>query len=189
MSDLTIEHTAGDGTLLRGSARGDGVAALLKPLGWRWGRTLSAWYLPRSRDTAPRAAVIEDTTTTLRAAGHAVTITLDHEPRTPAEVAQDRQRRSRARADRLEAPPLPMHRLRARLAPGHRQDGRAAGEAVPSRAAVGAGGDRVPAPERRPRGRGPRRRLEHRQRSRPRRRPTGPDRRDRPVRRRHRCWR
>ena len=36
-------------------------------------------------------------------------------------------------------PPLPLHRLRARVAAGHQPGGRAAGEAVAPRAAVGAG--------------------------------------------------
>ena len=39
-------------------------------------------------------------------------------------------------------PPLPVHRLRARVAAGHQQGRRAAGEAVPSWPAVGAGGHR-----------------------------------------------
>ena len=36
--------------------------------------------------------------------------------------------------------PLPMHRLRSRVASGHRQGGRTSSEAVAPRAAVGAGG-------------------------------------------------
>ena len=40
-------------------------------------------------------------------------------------------------------PPLPVHRVRARVAPRHQPGGRAAGEAVAPRAAVGAGGHRV----------------------------------------------
>ena len=96
-------------------------------------------------------------------------------------------RRAGARAVRVatddaagDGPPVPVHRLRARVAPGHQQGGGAAGEAVPSGAAVGAGGDRVPAPDRRPGRRGPRGRLEHRQRRGPRRGPARPDRRTRP---------
>ena len=34
---------------------------LLKPLTWRWSRQLAGWYLPASRDTAARTAVITDT--------------------------------------------------------------------------------------------------------------------------------
>lgn len=103
MPELTIEHTAASGTLLHGSQRGDGVAEILKPLGWRWGRTLGAWYVPRSRDTAVRAALIEATTAALDAAGHDVTTDLDPTSRAPAQVTADQQQRSLARAARLEA--------------------------------------------------------------------------------------
>ena len=66
------------------------------------------------------------------------------------------------------------------------QGGRAAGEAVASRAAVGAGRHRGPAPHRGPGRRRTRGRVEHRQRRGPGRGQAGPDRRRAPVRRRHR---
>lgn len=103
MSELTIDHTAAEGTILHGSQRGDGVAEILKPLGWRWGRTLGAWYVPRSRDTLPRGELLEATTAALRAAGHDVTTDLDLTARNPVVVAADLVRRSHARADRLDA--------------------------------------------------------------------------------------
>jgi hypothetical protein len=103
MSELTIRHTLAEGTTLSGSRRGDGTAEQLKPLGWRWGRTLAAWYLPRSRDTRPNTATISATSERLRAVGHSVTTELDTTPRDPGEIAEDKRQRSLSRAWRLEA--------------------------------------------------------------------------------------
>ncbi len=96
-----------------------------------------------------------------------------------------------ARAARLAShhvagddPSLPVRRVRARVAPRHQRRGRTTGEAVPPRAAVGAGRHRRPASDRRPGRRGSRRVVEHRQRRRPGRGPPGPDRRSAPLRRR-----
>ena len=58
--------------------------------------------------------------------------------------------------------PLPVHPVWARVAPRHQQRRRAAGEAVAPGSAVGAGRNRVPAPDRGPGRRRPRRRMEHR---------------------------
>lgn len=102
MSELIIRHTHPDGTTLSGSHRGDGTAELIKPLGWRWGRTLAAWYLPRSRDTHPNTATITATSERLRAAGHDVTTELDTTPLDPGQVAQDQRERSLSRAQRLQ---------------------------------------------------------------------------------------
>jgi hypothetical protein len=80
-------------------------------------------------------------------------------------------------------PPLPVRRVRARVAPGHQPGRSAAGEAVPPGPAVGSGGDRGRALD----GCAGRRRaggvVEHRQRRGPGRGPAGPDRRPGPVRR------
>jgi len=81
-------------------------------------------------------------------------------------------------------PPLPVRRVRARVAARCLQGRRPSSEAVPDRAAVGAGGHRVPALDRRPGRRGARGVLEHRQHRRAGRGPPGPDRRSAPVRRR-----
>ena len=61
-------------------------------------------------------------------------------------------------------PPLSLHRLWACVAPGHQPGRRAAGEAVASRAAMGARRHRVSALDRRSGRRGPRRVVEHRER-------------------------
>ena len=63
---LRIEHTEKEGTLLHGTSRGDGAGQVVKALGWRWGRSIDAWYLPRSRDAAPRRPLIELTAARLR---------------------------------------------------------------------------------------------------------------------------
>ena len=83
-------------------------------------------------------------------------------------------------------PPLPLRRVRARVAARHQP-------AAEPRAKLSRRGLRwaleglvVPAPHRRPGRRGARRVVEHRQRRRPRRRPTRADRRPAPVRRRRR---
>ena len=45
---LTIEHTEAEGTLLLGTSRGDGSAEVVKALGWRWGRSIGLWFVPRA---------------------------------------------------------------------------------------------------------------------------------------------
>ena len=80
-------------------------------------------------------------------------------------------------------PPLPLRRLRTRVAAGHVSGRRTAGPAVPRRAAVGVDRPGLPAPDGRQNRRGARRFVEHRQRRRARRRPPGADRRPAPVRR------
>ena len=76
--------------------------------------------------------------------------------------------------------------LPACLASGPQPGGGAAGQAHPRRAALGAGRDRLSAPDRRPGRRGPRGGVEHRQRRGPGRGQAGPYRRPGPVRRRRR---
>ena len=63
---LTIEHTEAEGTLLHGTSRGDGSAEVVKRLGWRWGRSIGMWFVPRSRDAAPKRPLIEQTADQLR---------------------------------------------------------------------------------------------------------------------------
>ena len=83
-------------------------------------------------------------------------------------------------------PPLRVHRLRARVAPGLRPGGGAEGEAVEACAAVGVGGGRVLPPQHGPGRRWPRRVLGDREPGRPRRGPAGADQRPGPPRRRDR---
>ena len=98
---IAITHTPTDGTILEGTTRGDGTNQLLKPLTWRWSRRLAVWYLPASRDSAPRTAVITGTAEKLRTAGHEVIVAIDGGHRDPAIVEADRAARQQARADAL----------------------------------------------------------------------------------------
>ncbi len=50
---LTITHTPTEGTTIDGTSKGDGTAPILKTAGWKWGRSITAWYIPHSRDRAP----------------------------------------------------------------------------------------------------------------------------------------
>lgn len=103
MSTLTIDHTDAEGTLLHGSTRGDGTAQVVKALGWRWGRSIGAWYVPRSRDAAPNRTLIEQTARALEAAGFAVAVTVDGTVGDQAEAELRRAERARGRAQRLQA--------------------------------------------------------------------------------------
>lgn len=98
---LHIEHTSRAGTRARGTEPGDGAAAILKEQGWRWGTSLGAWYVPRSRDQAPRRALIDATAAALRAAGHEVSLSIDATPRDGAAIEADRREAEAARSERL----------------------------------------------------------------------------------------
>lgn len=98
---LEITHTVTEGTLLDGTSRGDGSAAVLKPLGWRWGRSIGCWYLPRSRDHRADSRRIETTHAALTAAGFSATITIDDTMPTMADLEQCRRDRQEQRVDRL----------------------------------------------------------------------------------------
>lgn len=97
---LTITHTREDGTLIDGTTRGDGTNVVLKANGWRWSRQLGAWFVPQSRDHAPKAWKINATADALREAGHVVEVTIDDTARPAAVVEADKIARQ---ADRVEA--------------------------------------------------------------------------------------
>lgn len=98
---LEITHTVTEGTLLDGTSRGDGTAELIKPLGWRWGRSISCWYLPRSRDQRADPRRIEATRATLADAGFAVTVTVDDTMPATADLEQAKRDRQEQRVERL----------------------------------------------------------------------------------------
>lgn len=102
MTDLTITHTPEDGTLIEGTSKGDGSAEALKANGWRWSRGLGAWFVPRSRDVAPKRHVITATVSALEAAGFTVALEVDERQRTAAEVEADKIARQEGRTERLE---------------------------------------------------------------------------------------
>lgn len=99
---LTIEHTEAEGTVLDGTSRGDGSAEIIKALGWRWGRSIGLWYVPRSRDAAPKRALIEQTCRQLREAGFEVAVSVDATTGDRGETEQRRTERAEARSQRLQ---------------------------------------------------------------------------------------
>ena len=101
---ISIRHTPAEGTLLRGTAKGDGTADILRTItGWRWSRNLGCWYLQASRDRAPRQHVITQTAEKLRAAGHQVQVDIEYGYRPIAEREADRAQRIADRQDALES--------------------------------------------------------------------------------------
>lgn len=108
---LEITHTSGDGTMIDGTSRGDGSAEVLRACGWRWGRSIGSWFVPRSRDVPPKRSLIAATAEALTAAGFEVSVTIDAGPRDMAAVVDDRIARSREREQVLA---VKAERLRAR---------------------------------------------------------------------------
>jgi hypothetical protein len=98
---IEIAHSAGEGSLARGTARGDGSAPILKANGWRWSGSIGAWYQPQSRDREPRIQALENTRNQLIAAGLETQLEIDFARRTPDDVERDREDRAGQRADRL----------------------------------------------------------------------------------------
>lgn len=100
---LTITHTHEAGTLIDGTTKGDGTADVLKRTGWRWGRSIAAWYVPNSRDHLPNGYKINRTVTALQAAGFEVETDVSMEHRPTAEVEAGKIARQADRVDALEA--------------------------------------------------------------------------------------
>jgi Domain of unknown function (DUF3560) len=100
---LTITHTHAEGTLIDGTAKGDGTAEILKSCGWRWGRSIGAWYIPQSRDHLPNHYKIDRTVAALRENGHEVETDISKEIRTRADVEADKIARQADRVGALEA--------------------------------------------------------------------------------------
>lgn len=99
---LTITHTHEQGTIIEGTSRGDGSAVVLKTQGWRWGRSISAWYIPHSRDRLPQDGRITRTAHALEAAGFELApLQIDRTHRSMAEVEADKIARHADRADAL----------------------------------------------------------------------------------------
>lgn len=98
---VTIEHTDDSGTLLQGTARGDGASEVVKALGWRWSRALGAWFVPRSRDVAPKRPLIERTAGALREAGSVVDVQVDSTPGDRPAAEARRTERSGKRVEML----------------------------------------------------------------------------------------
>lgn len=114
MSSLFLTHTPAEGTLLAGTSRGDGSAAVLKRLGWRWSRQMECWYIPDSRDRHPQQNLINTTIARVEELGMAVDVDVTPGLRSAKEVEQDREARSAARLERLQA-----GAARSRIEAGH----------------------------------------------------------------------
>lgn len=97
---LAITHSHRDGTLVEGTARGDGTSEILRTTGWRYSRAVG-WYAPRSRDLDADRQLVARTRDALVAAGFAVDVEIDDTRRTPAQVDADRIDREQERAVRL----------------------------------------------------------------------------------------
>lgn len=98
-----ITHSHEIGTLIQGTAKGDGSNLILKAGGWRWSRNLGTWYVPNTRDRAARGHIINHTAEQLRTAGFTVDVEIDDTARPAAEVEQDKAARAGERAEALAA--------------------------------------------------------------------------------------
>jgi hypothetical protein len=101
---IEIRHTHTDGTLIEGSAKGDGVWELLKGLrdNWRYFPSISAIGLGQSRDKNAQTWKIDRAAEALRAAGHEVTVTVDESERRDFAAAEaERYERAEDRAERM----------------------------------------------------------------------------------------
>lgn len=102
MGTITITHTRADGTLLEGSAKGDGVYQLVRPHGFRYFPSLGCLGIQRSRDRAAQMWRINGAKAALEAAGWTVEVVVDEDAaRSFAEAEADREQRAEDRADRL----------------------------------------------------------------------------------------
>ncbi len=124
---LTITHTHEAGTIIEGTSKGDGSAATLKTNGWRWGRSIGAWYVPYSRDNLPKHHIITRTAKALETAGFTVDLEIDNTSRNTADVEAGKAQRQTERVTALHAKAERKHELAA-LA---EQRAEAAGNALP----------------------------------------------------------
>lgn len=124
---LVITHTPTEGTLIDGTAKGDGSNEVLKANGWRWSRNLSCWYVRHSRDKQPSEGRIQHTAEALRQAGFEVEVHLDFTTRPTAEVEADKADRAAARAEALTE----KAERKAADAEAAYQSARQAGDALP----------------------------------------------------------
>ena len=99
---ITIEHRHESGTLVHGTERGDGTAAILKSARFRWFPSIKLWGIAQSRDHLANRARIEQAAGALRAAGYAVTVDIDDTPRAVADVKADRAERLEDRREALD---------------------------------------------------------------------------------------
>jgi Domain of unknown function (DUF3560) len=100
---ITISHTHEDGTLVLGTDKGDGTAAILKAARFRWFPSIKLWGIPQSRDHLAKRWQIDGAAEALRGAGFDVTVEIDDTPRDVNEVKADRAERLEDRREGLTA--------------------------------------------------------------------------------------
>ncbi|MFF0629758.1 DUF3560 domain-containing protein [Streptomyces sp. NPDC004296] len=103
--DLLLSHVHADGTILRGSVKGDGVWDLLKELqcGWSWSRKVDFLFITHSRDDIADRWKIRRTAEALRAAGWTVGVTVDNHTKRPvAEREAEKYERAEERAEKFD---------------------------------------------------------------------------------------
>lgn len=98
---IEISHTHEAGTLVEGTSKGDGTAAILKRAGFRWFPSLKVWGVAQSRDRMAKRWKIDGAAEQLRAAGFEVAVSVDDTPRDFALAESERAGRVEDRADRL----------------------------------------------------------------------------------------
>lgn len=97
---IEIRHTRADGTLVHGTAKGDGSATVLKAHRFRWFRSIGLWGIQSSRDKEAQHWRIDAAAAALRDAGFTVTVHIDETVRRSVEDAEaDRYERAEARAE------------------------------------------------------------------------------------------
>jgi hypothetical protein len=101
---ISIEHSHAEGTVVHGTARGDGTNHVIKATrdGWRFSRNIGtgAWYLPHSRDRNADTGRIERLAAALREAGYEVEVRVDDTPRATGAIEADRAERVAGRVER-----------------------------------------------------------------------------------------
>ncbi|MFF4388575.1 ParB/RepB/Spo0J family partition protein [Streptomyces sp. NPDC001552] len=103
MADIEITHTRAEGTLLKGSRKGDGIFEIVRNHGFWFSRSLPSLYIRHSRDREADSWRINAAAAALRAAGHEVTVKIKEEVRrTFAEAEADREARAEDRAERFD---------------------------------------------------------------------------------------
>jgi hypothetical protein len=108
---ISITHTNEDGTLVEGTARGDGSREALRVARFRWSRRLGMWFLPQSRGRAARRARIDLLVSGLEQAGFRIEVDIENYDAAQAfdalqsageeraDALADRAARERARSD------------------------------------------------------------------------------------------
>ena len=99
---ITISHTHADGTLVHGTDRGDGTAAVLKAARFRWFPSIKLWGIPQSRDHLAKRWQIDGAADALRKACFDVAVEIDDTPRDVSQVKADRAERLEDRQEALQ---------------------------------------------------------------------------------------